>query len=338
MMTLISPRHGSGRKLCTALLSAFCFAVLSVAIAGQRAANPAVNASQTMSQPGAAAPGVPLDPSAHPLVIGSGDTLNVAVFDTPTLSFQGRVDESGKVNAPVLGAVDVAGMTTVQAAQKFETLLLSHDIMHQPSVTVTDAEFATQGIVVLGEVHTPGTYTLLGPHTLYDALSAAGGPTDTEGPKITITHHGDPQNLEEIAVNSPNFSELQRTTRVYPGDTIFVSKADVVYVVGDVGHPGAYYMQHGKPLTVLNLLALAAGDNPTANEGKASIIRTEPGGVTTVAVNLHDLKRNKAPDVALHGDDILVLPRSTSKLLLSQILPGATVSVTSAVVTALAVR
>jgi polysaccharide export outer membrane protein len=272
--------------------------------------------------------------SSTPLVIGPGDILNIAVFDTPSLSFQDRVDEQGLLRTPIIGQVAVGGLNTEQASRLFEEKLRTSNIMLNPSVTVQDTEFATQGMVVLGQVKAAGTYTLLGPHNLYDALSAAGGVTDTAGPSITITHRHDPEHPEVLAVNSPNFSELQRTTRVYPGDTVFVSKADVIYVIGDIGHPGAYYVQNGKPLTVLNVLALAGGDNNTAKSSQASIVRKNAQGVFTIPIDMNKIKENKAPDVSLMANDILVVPRSGLKLALNTLLPGATIAVVSAVASA----
>ncbi len=275
---------------------------------------------------------------ATSLVIGVGDMINVGVFDTPSLSFQDRVDESGFVRAPVLGPMSVSGLTTAQASRLFEEALRTKSVMLSPSVTVQDIEYATQGIVVLGQVKSPGTFTLLGPHSLYDALSSAGGVTETAGPRITITHRADPEHPEVLAVNSPNFSDLQRTTRVYPGDTVFVSKAEVIYVLGDVGHPGAYYIQSGKPLMILNVLSLAQGVNGTAAETRASIVRKISDGVTTVPLNIKNIRQGKAPDVALQADDILVIPRSGLKVALTNYLPGATLAITSAVVSAALVR
>lgn len=284
------------------------------------------------------APSPPTTPTDYSLRIGVGDTLNVNVFETPSLSFQGRVNEAGNVEAPVLGIIHVAGLTTLQAASQFESELRSRDIMHQPSVTVSNAGYATQGIVVLGEVRTPGNYTLLGPHSLYDALAAAGGATDAEGPTIAIAHHGDPDHPEIIPVNTPNYSEVQRTTRVFPGDTVFVSKAELIYVVGDVGHPGVYPMPQGKHLNILEVLALAQGTTVTTAETHVSIVRTTPTGVITIPVNVHAIKTLKEPDVALNKDDILVLPRSGLKFYLNQILPGASLAATSSVITALIIK
>jgi polysaccharide export outer membrane protein len=275
---------------------------------------------------------------AHPLRIGKGDVVSVTVFDTPSLSFKDRVDEAGFLRAPVLGPIQIAGLNTQQASRLFEEKLRTSEIMLKPNVTVQDTEYATQGVVLLGQVKSPGTYNLPGPHSLYDALSAAGGVTDTAGPRITITHRGDPEQLDVIDVSSPNYSAIQRSTRIFPGDTIFVSKAEVFYVIGDVGHPGSFYIQNGKPLSVLNAIALASGDNDTAKYSAASIKRKTSAGVISIPFNLKNIKKGKENDIAVLPEDIIILPRSELKVALTTILPGAANSAIGTGVTAAVIR
>ena len=273
-----------------------------------------------------------------PLLVGVGDLLDVAVFDTPELSFKGRVDDHGQITLPVGGKVTVAGLNTVQAGQLIQDQLRTAEIMPASSVTVLDTEYATQGITVMGEVRQPGTYTLLGPHTLYDALSSAGGPTDTEGASITVTHLSNPDKPEVIDVTSPNFSEVQRQTRVYPGDNIFVSKAGMIYVVGDVARPGAYYLTKGQKLSVLNVVALASGVLLNASEKHCSIVRKDGDGAVTIPLNLKKIQANESPDPILIAGDVLVVPHSTIKQVLTTAIPGAGIAVTSSVTAALLVR
>src|SRR5260370_42364465 len=92
-------------------------------------------------------------------------------------------------------------------------------------VTVGIKEYDNQEISVLGEVKNPGNYLLLGPHSLYNALSAAGGTNAKAGGDIIITHAADPQKPEMIAVDSPSYSEVQSHTNVSGGDGVFVSRA-----------------------------------------------------------------------------------------------------------------
>lgn len=272
---------------------------------------------------------------AERLRIGGGDVLSIQVFNTPELSEQVRVGESGAILLPVGGAVQVRGLTARDAASAVEAQLKSQGIMLDPRVTITITEFATEGITVAGEVKSPGIYTLMGNHTLYDLLSAAGGPTATEGPSITITHKGDEQHAEVLQVHSAQFSDTAAHTHVYPGDTVFVAKAGMVYVVGDVIRSGAFIMQDGQHTTVLTSLALAGGVNATAAMKKAEIVRESPQGVLVVKVNLKDVFKHKSPDLALNSGDILVVPGSGVKEFASKALPGMSMGVTNAVADAL---
>jgi polysaccharide export outer membrane protein len=230
-------------------------------------------------------------------------------------------------------------MTTAQAARAIESKFREAHVVLKPNVTVFVEEYATEGVTVLGEVRTPGTYVLFGSHSLYDALAAAGGPTQAEGATIAISHQGDPSHHIDIPVKSPNFSAVQHSTQVLPGDTVFVSRAPMVYVVGDVARPGAYYMPVGEKIKAMNLVALASGVNPTASAKRASIVRPTPeGGAVVMAIDLKKIMNGHASDVSLLPSDVLVIPRSGVKVFFQMALPGATSAVTSAVSTALIVR
>jgi polysaccharide export outer membrane protein len=272
------------------------------------------------------------------IYVGPGDLLDVEVFDTPELSGKLRVDESGVVTLPLGGHVKVSGLSTIAAAQAVSTQLRDAQILQEPSVSIQITEYATQGITVLGEVKTPGTYSLLGPHSLYDLLAAAGGPTITEGNSIVITHAGNVSTTETIKVDTPDYSAIEKTTMVFAGDTVVVSRAELVYVVGDVGHPGAFYMQNGAPLTVLDVVALAQGTTKTSAVSASSIVRKTATGAETIHFNLNKIMKNKADNFALLAGDIVVIPRSGFKDFINVALPGATGAVTSAVATALIVQ
>ncbi len=272
------------------------------------------------------------------LVISPGDLINIEVFNTPELSGKFRVDQTGKVNLPQGGIVNLSGLTALEAGQAIEQRLREGQIMLDPHVSVFVQEYASQGVIVIGEVRSPGTYTLLGEHSLYGALAAAGGPTANEGTSIVVTHQADPENKEVIAVTSANYSEVQRTTRVNPGDTVFVSRASVFYVVGNVGRPGSYPIPIGQPINVLEAIALAEGTSRGTADSKASIIRPTPSGPQTIPVNIKKIYKNEEPNTRLEALDILVIPRSGLKTILDTAIPLASAATINAVLQALIVK
>lgn len=269
----------------------------------------------------------PFGPSMVPageLPLGPGDLIDVTVFDTIQLSGRLRIDQIGRIDLPVGGQLIVGGLTPLQAGIAIETQLRDSQIMLDPHVSVLIFQFATQGISVLGEVRSPGPYPLFGPHTLYDVLALAGGPTANEGATITITHHNAPTSPSIVHVNSPNFSEIQNSTPIYPGDVIFVSTADFVYVVGDVAAPGPIPIAQGRDLTLLNVVALFRGWTPTASVDKASIIRKTATGTEVIPIDLNGVMKNKAPNLVLQASDVVVMPHSAFKKFLTYALPAAT--------------
>lgn len=285
-------------------------------------------------------PDVPAHPLATPVAqnipIGPGDLIDVEVFNTPELSARLRVDQSGEVALPLGGDVAVGGMKVADAAHAIEQIFRSKQIMLEPTVMVSILEYATEGVTVLGEVRTPGIYTLLGPHSLYDALASAGGVLSSEGSTITISHANDAEHPVVIPVTTADYSAIQKSALIRPGDTVMVSKAALIYAVGDLVHSGAFYLESGRPMTVLGVLALAQGFNRTARVSRSALIRTNPdGSVIRIDLDLNKVMASKVPDLRLNAGDVLVVPRSGLKSLGITALPGLTSAVSSAVSTAL---
>jgi len=102
--------------------------------------------------------------------------------------------------------------------------------------------------------------------------------------------------------------------RIIPGDTLIVHKADIVYVVGDVGRPSGFLMERGT-LTVLQAVALAGGTTATAKLNGARIIRKGPQGMSETPVELKKMLQAKSPDLTLQADDILFVPTSQRRVL-----------------------
>ncbi len=252
---------------------------------------------------------------AHALRLSAGDLLDVKVLGTtdPDFSPKLRVDEQGAITLPYAGTVRVIGRTAEDAALLIEATFRDKDILKDPHVSVTVLEYATQGVTVLGEVKNPGVYPLLGTHSLLDLISAAGGVTPTAGKAVTLTHREDPSHPEIVNVDNKPGSTSAFSVDVRPGDTIVVSHAGIVYVLGDVGKPGGFLIENTDRLTVLQAIALAQGTNRTASLNHAKLIRKTATGHEEVPVPLSKVLADKVPDEMLADGDILFVPTSGAK-------------------------
>jgi polysaccharide export outer membrane protein len=245
--------------------------------------------------------------------IGAGDLLEVSVFDTPELSGKLRVSNLGDVSFPLIGVLHMQGMTVEQAQSLIRQKLMEGGFVRDPQVTIFAAEYATQGVSVVGEVHKPGVYPAFGEHRLLDYLSLAEGFTPLAGTTIMITHAGHSEEPQKVRVTGGASPGPENNPQILPGDTIFVEHTGLVYVVGDVARPGGFPMDHDEHLTILQALALAQGTNYTAAKGSSKLIRTTAQGRLEIPVDLKKIMASKATDLAMQDDDILFIPSSTTK-------------------------
>ena len=247
------------------------------------------------------------------LLIGAGDLLEVSLYGMPDFKTDVRVNSGGEISLPMLGTVAVGGLSIEQGQALIERKLSQKGLFNDPHVTVFEKEYATQGISVLGEVQKPGIYSLLGSRKLYDALSAAGGTTPKAGRYVLITRRNDPEHPVRVPLLTGTPESMENNVAVEPGDTVVVSKAGVVYVVGDVRQPGGFVMENGNDISVLKAIALAQGTNPNAALNAAKLIRKTPEGPKDVALSLKKMLAAKAPDLQLQPDDVVFIPGSAGK-------------------------
>jgi polysaccharide export outer membrane protein len=265
-------------------------------------------------------------PVAHPLQVSTGDLLDVNVFDTPEFSAKLRVDEHGMVTLPLGGVLSVSGLTAEQVGAAIEARFRETDILKDPHVSVTVLEFATQGVTVLGEVKNPGVYPLLGGHEVLDLISAAGGLTTSAGRTVTVTHRDDAGHPVTVSLDTKLGNDAAFSVDIRPGDTVVVSHAGTIYVLGDVGKPGGFLIANNDRLTVLQAIALAQGTNHTASLNNTKLIRKTSNGHEELPIPLKKILADQVPDQLLADGDILFVPISGVKSTLVQvesILPSA---------------
>jgi polysaccharide biosynthesis/export protein len=254
------------------------------------------------------------------LKLGVGDLVEMTVYDVPELTTKTRISSSGDIYSALIGPTHVAGLTAEEAAALIQKRLTAY--LKDPYVSLFVTEYASQGASLLGEVTKPGVYPVMGDQHLFDLISAAGGLTERAGHSITITHRNDTDKPVTVALSRNLSDNPESNVKVFPGDTIVVRKADIVYVVGDVGRPSGLLMDAGG-VTVLQAVALAGGTTRTAKLNGARILHKNSSGTLETPVQLKKIMQAKAPDIQLQANDILIVPSSTGKILAGRSLEAA---------------
>jgi polysaccharide export outer membrane protein len=245
------------------------------------------------------------------LLIGPGDLLHLQVYDTPEMEQRARVTDAGTIPFSFLGSVSVSGMTPEQAAEQIQHRLVAAGVMLHPQVTVRVEAYATQNASVMGQVQKPGIYEIDTARQVVDVLALAGGLTDLADRHITIERFGPAKQKVEYYYSNAALTALSDDPMVYPGDTVIVPKAAVVYVLGDVSKPGGYPIStNNSRMTVLQAVALAGYANHTAAIGKSRLVRETAEGVEEIDLQLSEIQKGKKPDVALLPDDVVYVPFS----------------------------
>jgi len=254
------------------------------------------------------------DPSA--LVIGPGDEVEVTVYGAPDLSQHSRVNSNGNISIPLIGYVRLAGLSSSGAETAIETQLREGHVVNDPHVSVYVKEYMSSGISVAGEVVKPGVYSAVGPHRLFDILQSAGGLTERAASRATISHRGDEHPIT-IEFSMDSVQMASSNVELLPGDTVFVAKAGIVYVLGEVGKPGGYVLNSTGGVTLLRVVAAAGGPTHVASVGRTRMLRRTPTGLQELRVPLKELLHAKVADIPVQADDIIYVPSSRFKTALN---------------------
>jgi polysaccharide export outer membrane protein len=224
----------------------------------------------------------------------------------------------------MVNEVQVGGMDELAAAHAIEAALAAKGMLLHPQVSVLVTSYAGQDVSILGEVARPGVYPFTLHHRLLDLISAASGLAPNVGRLVNVFHRSDP-NAPHAVVLDPGGTDTgsDHNPELIPGDTVQVSRAGLVYVVGDVVRPGGFAVDPVQGLTVVQALSLAWGPSQNAAVGKALLIREQKGGRTLTTVNLRRMIHGQEPDQPVYDRDILFVPDSTAKNLWNRTMEAA---------------
>lgn len=213
---------------------------------------------------------------AQDYIVGKDDVLKITVYDHDDLTTTVRVSGDGTIILPLLNRVEVAGLTINQISNKI-TALFADGYIRNPQVNVFIEDFRSKKAVILGQINKPGLYELQGQTTFLELISKAGGLTKDAGDTTIIKRKQGPNDLEEKSVLTIDMIQLvekgdtSQNIQIMDGDNIYIAKAGVFYVSGEVNKPDVYKFEEN--MTVIKAITMAGGFSDKAAKGGVKIIR-----------------------------------------------------------------
>jgi polysaccharide export outer membrane protein len=211
--------------------------------------------------------------------LAAGDSIRIQVFQNPDLSIETRVSENGSITYPLVGAVEIGGLPIANAEKKIATALQGGGFLQNPQVNITLVQMRGNQVSVLGQVGRPGRFVLETANTrLSDMLANAGGltPGGDDNAIVTGTRNGKPFR-RKIDIPAIFLDEQGENDIVLQGgDVVYVHRAPVVYVYGEVQRPGSFRLE--RDMTVMQALAQGGGPTPRGNDIRLRLHRKNANG------------------------------------------------------------
>jgi polysaccharide export outer membrane protein len=211
--------------------------------------------------------------------LGVGDVVRITVYDHPDLLVDAaQVDEDGNLSVPLIGATPVAGLTASAAQKRIANAMEKGGFLIHPNINIMVQQYRSKQISVLGQVNKPGKYALEFKSSLTDLLALAGGISTLGSDNVILIHKENDQlkqtNIDTLALFKDGQFSLNYA--VDDGDIIFVPRAEVFYIYGEVQHPGAYRVE--KNMNVMQAIAAGGGITLRGTERGAQIRRHDKDG------------------------------------------------------------
>jgi polysaccharide export outer membrane protein len=234
--------------------------------------------------------------------LGAGDVVKLSVYGSPDLSVETRVSEAGAITFPLLGQVQVGGLSVASAEKKIGDLLEKGGYLKKAQVNILVTTLASQQVSVLGYVNRPGRYPVEGKRKVLDLLAMAGGIHGDGGDMVSLvrTRNGNTTRETIDVVDMVRKGELNKDYEVAGGDVIYVERAPRAYVTGEVTRPGPFRLERG--MTVQQAVSAGGGLSPRGSNNGMKVTRRDGSG-NPVTINV------KADD-PVQVDDVIVVRES----------------------------
>ena len=217
--------------------------------------------------------------------IGAQDVLVITSYDQPELSGRFAVETDGTFTYPLIGRLRAGGRTLREVEADLKQRLVDQGFFRNPQVRVAIGTYRSQRIFILGEVRSPGAYALSGGMSLMEALAVAGSTLPTASGEVVIARAGT-EETERVSIRDFENGSAP-LVRLDGGDSMFVLRAESVYVFGQVRNPGAYPLPEETML--LQALALAGGLTNRASTSRIQVVRMVGDRQYELRVGLTDM-------------------------------------------------
>ena len=216
-------------------------------------------------------------------VLGIGDVVKISVYQNPDLGVEARVSELGQVNFPLIGVVNVGGLTVSAAEKLIEKRLRDGGFVLRPQVTVQTLQIRSSQISILGQVAKPGRFPIeIVGSRVSEMIAAAGGVVPGGSDVVTLVgqRNGNPVKID---IDLPAILQAGRSELDVPvenGDIIYVDRGPTIYIYGEVQRPGQMRLERG--MTLMQALAQGGGLSARGTERGIRVHRRDASGTVRV--------------------------------------------------------
>lgn len=251
-----------------------------------------------------------LFPATRDPKLAAGDLITVHVFEQADYIPQVRLAEDGTALLPLIGTVQLGGLTVTQAEEVIAQKLKDAGIYRNPQVTIQVVEGPNKVATLMGEAH--AVVPIIGSRRLLDVLATAGGLPPTASHVITISRPGVAEPIVVDLGTDPLRSGLANIP-IFAGDTIIVSRIGLVYMIGNFKTPGTIPLTQYAPLTLMQATAMSGGLMWQGKFSDVRLIRTVGDHRTVVKLDIQRILHGKDADPILQANDIVFVPDSEMK-------------------------
>lgn len=240
---------------------------------------------------------------ADDIKLGPGDVLKISVYGNPDLTVDTRVNDTGMISYPLVGSVQVGGLSPSTAEKKIAGLLENGGFIKKPQVNIMVSVTESQLVSVLGQVNKPGRYPIEVKRNVTDVIAMAGGVNPEAGDTVTLLRNKNGKTERETIdlLSIMHSSDEAKDPQLMPGDTVYVDRAPRFYIYGEVQRPGTYRVE--RDMSVVQALSVGGGLSIRGTENGIRIKRRDDkGGTEVISAHLEDKVR---PDDVIYVKESL---------------------------------